>query len=184
MPGFGLDSRQNTPIGSKKAESGSMHLQPGGERRERSGTRIFFGTELHAIAWREGICVNEVDIGTPVMPAGARKGRPSKNGRNALRRRQLRSVDSAAGGVVQRLLAAELAVPDGKLTIEIAKCAHGLKVEAVRPCRPVQIHERRDRMDMQGTGRVGHADDVRSRLPGQFLGNQGAASRAAANSAT
>src|ERR1700730_16095587 len=118
------------------------------------------------------------------MAAGTRKRRPPKNGSDALRRRHLRCIDGAAGCVKQRPCAAELAIPDGKLMIEIAKSAHGPEVEAVRPCGSVQIHERRDRMHMQGAGRVGHGDDVRSSLPGQFAGIHGAASRAAANSAT
>src|SRR5258708_22176744 len=184
MPGFGLDSGQDTAIGSKKAESGSVRRQPGGERPERSGIRIFLGAELHTVPWREGIRVNQVDIGTPVMAAGTRNGRPPKNGSDAFRRRQLRCVDGAAGRVLQRPFAAELAIPDGKLTIEIAKSAHGPKVEAVRPRGSVQVQERRNRMNVQGAGRVGHGDDMRSSLPGQFLGIHGAASRAAANSAT
>src|SRR6202051_3452346 len=109
MPGFGLDSGQDTPIGSKKAESGSVLPEPGGERPERSGIRIFLGAELHTKPWREGICVNEVDIGTPVMAAGTRKRRPAKNGSDALRRRHLRCIDGAAGCVKQRPCAAELA---------------------------------------------------------------------------
>src|SRR5260370_42657696 len=114
MAGLGLDSGQDTAIGSKKAESGSVRRQPGGERPERSGIRIFLGAELHTVPWREGIRVNQVDIGTPGMAAGTRKRRPPKNRGGAFRRRQLRCADGAAARVLERPVAAEHAIAASK----------------------------------------------------------------------
>jgi hypothetical protein len=58
--------------------------------------------------------------------------------------------------VIQRPLAAELGIPNGELPIEIAKTADGREVEPRGTGGAAQIHERRDRVHMQHTSRIGN----------------------------
>src|SRR5271165_951163 len=184
MPWLRLDAGAYAAIGAKEAVSGGVDVEPGGERREDSLGAELGLSQLHPIAGRCGLAIEEVQIGAPMVPARARQGRPAQDFGDALRRRQGMYIDELPARTEHRPIAAVFAVPNRELAIEIAKAARDSEFEAAHQGRALQALKCRLDMHVHRRGGLRQLDDVGARPAGQFVDIHGFNSRPAANSAT
>ncbi len=91
---------------------------------------ILPGLQRQPGAGGQTVRVVDVEIGAPVVAAGAGQGAPVQDGVQPLLVAQLQGVDGLAVGIEQGALAAPLAVPDGELALEASPAGGGLQVEA------------------------------------------------------
>src|ERR1700722_1166450 len=73
MPGFGLYARQYTAKRAEKPESSRIERQPFGQRGERTARLELLRRELHPKPRRDGVPIDEIDVGAPVVPARRRR---------------------------------------------------------------------------------------------------------------
>ena len=78
-------------------------------------------------------------------------------------------IERPAGPVLHGALAAELAVPDGQLAVEIPETRERHEVDAVGRRRGPHGQERRHDLVMQGAGRVGQLRQVAPGAPSELI---------------
>src|ERR1700722_7734494 len=183
MPRFGLYARQYPAKRAEKPESHRIVRQPFGQCGERTARLELLRRELNPKPSRNGVPIDEIDVGAPVVPARSGKGGPQQNRLDALGCVELVRIEGQSCRVNHGPRAAEFLVPDRQLAREIAKTALRHKIEAVGQGPAPKGQEWRGHVIVQSTPRFAAAADVEMALGAKPAGVHDAA-RPAANSAT
>jgi hypothetical protein len=168
MPGLGIDAAAVAVVRPEKAEASEIRVQPCIQRGEHPTRRVLPGQQLHPVPGRHGTCVVDIDVRAPVMAAGTGQRGPRQDRFQQLVHGQRRVVAGNAGAVIQRALAAELAVPDRGLRGQVAKRAEHGQVDVLARRRGSQPQEGLQGFAVQGRAQVVALDQMAARAAGEL----------------
>ena len=127
---------------------------------EDAPAAVFRADELHTVAFRQRRTVDQVQIGTPMMAAGAGQRGPEQDGADARLLVQRTDIHRFTIRSQHRTDAVEFLVPDGELPFEAAEAAGRDELDAGTPCGTVHLEEAGFDARMQQATRLGQLHDV------------------------
>jgi len=150
-------------IGPEEPEVGGIGREPLIQCPETAATLVVAALQSRPRTFDQHRAIDDVQVGAPMVTAGARQCRPQQDGLHQGALFQGRRIQQLFVAIQQRPLATELAVPDRQLLLEAAEGGHRPQIQPVVGRRRAHGDQRLAGKRMQGTGQF---EGFRNMRPG------------------